>query len=309
MVDANQALEERLDKHGSRLYRLENQDIPNQVSKVVDEIVMDAVDWAMHAPLRERFRDLPEADMKEILHNRMWESEYVIAERDFKYLYPNDFEDLNLVIRQRVEDFQLGIESYQTQLNPQNLAGMQGIRDMHDFHSDCLSQESRNSGSTGGIWVWIHDFGRRKTSTEARSLCLPYRNDLRQDDVRLFLDPDDPQSRRDLPRGQGQSTSSVEALGILRYDIKRSKSENKGIVLTEMELVLEQTQQGTSHEVSDYIKMEMQKPLSSKVKFIATCSYSRLNDFITSRKNDPKLPQTLISTSSSSVCQSDEVMN
>ncbi|GJS13241.1 integrase, catalytic region, zinc finger, CCHC-type containing protein [Tanacetum coccineum] len=74
LVDANQALEERLDKHGSRLYRLENQDIPNQVSKVVDEIVTDAVDWAMHAPLRERFRDLPEADMKEILHNRMWES-------------------------------------------------------------------------------------------------------------------------------------------------------------------------------------------------------------------------------------------
>ncbi|GKE84489.1 hypothetical protein Tco_1558231, partial [Tanacetum coccineum] len=44
---------------------------PNQVSKVVDEIVMDAVDWAMQAPLRERFRDLPEADMKEILYNRI----------------------------------------------------------------------------------------------------------------------------------------------------------------------------------------------------------------------------------------------
>ncbi|GJZ88534.1 hypothetical protein Tco_0660316 [Tanacetum coccineum] len=50
LVDANQALEERLDKHGSRLYRLENQDIPNQVSKAVDEIVMDAVDWLWHAP-------------------------------------------------------------------------------------------------------------------------------------------------------------------------------------------------------------------------------------------------------------------
>ncbi|GKC17894.1 hypothetical protein Tco_1014676 [Tanacetum coccineum] len=71
LVDANQALEERLDKHGSRLYRLENQDIPNQVRKAVDEIVTDAVDWAMQAPLRERFRDLPEADMKEILHNRI----------------------------------------------------------------------------------------------------------------------------------------------------------------------------------------------------------------------------------------------
>ncbi|GJW96620.1 hypothetical protein Tco_0178428 [Tanacetum coccineum] len=92
---------------------------------------------------------------------------------------------------------------------------------------------------------------------------------------------------------------------VLRYDIKSSKSENKGIVPTKMELVLEQTQQGTSHEVLDYIKMEMQKPRSSRVKFIATCSYSRLNNFITSRKNDPKLLQTLISTSSS-ICQSDE---
>nr|GEW75926.1 hypothetical protein [Tanacetum cinerariifolium] len=71
---------------------------------------------------------------------------YIIAERDFKYLYPSDFEDLyllnlqghlnhlppkdkkilttavnlwtrHLVIRQRIEDFQLGIKSYQTQLN------------------------------------------------------------------------------------------------------------------------------------------------------------------------------------------------
>ncbi|GJR09313.1 hypothetical protein Tco_0791965 [Tanacetum coccineum] len=70
-TSATITLEERLDKHGSRLYRLENQDIPNQVSKAVDEIVTDAVDWAIQAPLRERFRDLPEADMKEILHNRM----------------------------------------------------------------------------------------------------------------------------------------------------------------------------------------------------------------------------------------------
>ncbi|GKE84889.1 hypothetical protein Tco_1558631, partial [Tanacetum coccineum] len=55
------------------------------------------------------------------------------------------------------------------------------------------------------------------------------------------------------------------------------------------------------------VKMEIQIPRSNRVKFIATCSYSRLNDFITARKNDPNLPQTLISTSL--VCQSDEVMN
>nr|GEZ53306.1 hypothetical protein [Tanacetum cinerariifolium] len=90
-------------------------------------------------------------------------NEHVIAERDFKYLYPSDFEDLyllnlqghlnhlppkdkkilttavnpwtrQLVIRQRVEDFQLGIESYQTQLNltkPQWAAT--GFEYKHDY--------------------------------------------------------------------------------------------------------------------------------------------------------------------------------
>ncbi|GJV55427.1 hypothetical protein Tco_1456432 [Tanacetum coccineum] len=71
LLQDNLALEERLDKHGSRLYKLENLDIPHQVSKAVDEIVMDPVDWAIQAPLRDCFRDLPEAVMKEILHHRI----------------------------------------------------------------------------------------------------------------------------------------------------------------------------------------------------------------------------------------------
>ncbi|GJR97147.1 hypothetical protein Tco_0269321 [Tanacetum coccineum] len=84
--------------------------------------------------------------MKKIILHRDDLNKHIITERDFKYLYPSDFEDLyllnhqghlnhlspndkkilttavnlwtrNLVIRQRVEDLQLGIESYQTQLN------------------------------------------------------------------------------------------------------------------------------------------------------------------------------------------------
>nr|GFA91954.1 hypothetical protein [Tanacetum cinerariifolium] len=46
------------------LYTLENLDIPQQVSKVVDEIVTDAVDWAIQAPLQNRFRDMPEHEKK-----------------------------------------------------------------------------------------------------------------------------------------------------------------------------------------------------------------------------------------------------
>ncbi|GJZ32960.1 hypothetical protein Tco_0578396 [Tanacetum coccineum] len=62
MVDLaqdNLALGERLDKHGTRLYNLENLDIPHKVSQAIDEIVTNAVDWVMQAPLRAHFRDLP----------------------------------------------------------------------------------------------------------------------------------------------------------------------------------------------------------------------------------------------------------
>ncbi|GJV75226.1 E-beta-farnesene synthase [Tanacetum coccineum] len=39
------------------------------------------------SPLRDRFRDFPEADMKEILHHRMWESNSYQAHKDHKMLY------------------------------------------------------------------------------------------------------------------------------------------------------------------------------------------------------------------------------
>ncbi|GJR75165.1 hypothetical protein Tco_0087530 [Tanacetum coccineum] len=101
--------------------------------------------------------------MKKIVLRRADNQEYTIAKNNFKDLYPSDFEDLyllnlqghlnhlpprdkkilstvvnfwirNLVIRQRVEDFQLGIESYQTQLNltkPRWEAS--GLEFMHDY--------------------------------------------------------------------------------------------------------------------------------------------------------------------------------
>ncbi|GJW62025.1 hypothetical protein Tco_0111360 [Tanacetum coccineum] len=86
LVQDNLALEERLDKHGSRMYKLENLDIPHHVSKAVDEIVTNAVDWAIHAPLRDRFRYLLETNMKEILHHRMWETKSYEAHEDHKKL-------------------------------------------------------------------------------------------------------------------------------------------------------------------------------------------------------------------------------
>ncbi|GJY86054.1 hypothetical protein Tco_0500080 [Tanacetum coccineum] len=111
---------------------------------------------------------------------------------------------------------------------------------------------------------------------------------------------------RDLPKD-----NPLVSVEVLRYDIKRSKSKNKGIVPTKMEPVLEQTLQdenparanikqalGRSDtyavnpvkeilhnlnlpdhrsvltEPEVHAKMEMKRPRSSKVKFITTCSYS-----------------------------------
>nr|GEZ76481.1 hypothetical protein [Tanacetum cinerariifolium]GEZ76494.1 hypothetical protein [Tanacetum cinerariifolium] len=58
-----------------------------KVSKAVAKVVTDAVDWAMQTPLWNRFRDLPEADMKEILHQRMWETDSYKTYEDHMQLY------------------------------------------------------------------------------------------------------------------------------------------------------------------------------------------------------------------------------
>ncbi|GJS91018.1 hypothetical protein Tco_0773654 [Tanacetum coccineum] len=87
LLQDNLALGERLDKHGTRLYNLEKLDIPHKVSQAVDEIVTDVVDWAMQAPLRARFRDLPTVDMKKILQQRMFEDDSYKANNVHKDLY------------------------------------------------------------------------------------------------------------------------------------------------------------------------------------------------------------------------------
>nr|GEZ03302.1 E-beta-farnesene synthase [Tanacetum cinerariifolium] len=87
LIQVNKGMEERLDSHGSRLFTLEQLDIPQQVSITVSEVVTDAVDCAMQVPLRNRFRDLPEADMKKILHQRMWESDSYKSHEDHMQLF------------------------------------------------------------------------------------------------------------------------------------------------------------------------------------------------------------------------------
>ncbi|GJS14337.1 hypothetical protein Tco_0408809 [Tanacetum coccineum] len=49
-------------------------DLPHKINQTVNEVVKEAIHVALQAPLSDHFRELPEADMKEILHQRMFKS-------------------------------------------------------------------------------------------------------------------------------------------------------------------------------------------------------------------------------------------
>ncbi|GJV05495.1 hypothetical protein Tco_1343151 [Tanacetum coccineum] len=59
---------------GSRVFTLELRHLPHKINQMVNKFVKEAVHVALQAPLRDRFRELPEAYMKEILHRRMFEN-------------------------------------------------------------------------------------------------------------------------------------------------------------------------------------------------------------------------------------------
>ncbi|GJQ98316.1 hypothetical protein Tco_0009455 [Tanacetum coccineum] len=62
-------------------------DKPSEANNEKKTADTEAESMAMHAPLKECFRDLPEANMKEILHNQMWESKSYETYEDHMKLY------------------------------------------------------------------------------------------------------------------------------------------------------------------------------------------------------------------------------
>ncbi|GJZ15091.1 hypothetical protein Tco_0741549 [Tanacetum coccineum] len=71
----------------SRVYKLENHDLYSKINKQVNEVVKEAAHSALQAPLCERFRDLSEFQMKEIIHDRMFESGSYRPHSDHTTLY------------------------------------------------------------------------------------------------------------------------------------------------------------------------------------------------------------------------------
>nr|GEY11425.1 hypothetical protein [Tanacetum cinerariifolium] len=70
----SQTLENTTQNLGSRVFTFELHDMPHKINQTVNKVVKEVVHIAFKALLRDRFRELPEADRKEILHQRMFES-------------------------------------------------------------------------------------------------------------------------------------------------------------------------------------------------------------------------------------------
>nr|GEZ15096.1 hypothetical protein [Tanacetum cinerariifolium] len=70
--------------------------IPLMASPFIDLTSRPESPKAIQAPLRNSFRDLPEADMKEILHQRMWETDSYKYHEDHMQLYEALEKSMNL---------------------------------------------------------------------------------------------------------------------------------------------------------------------------------------------------------------------
>ncbi|GJY27870.1 hypothetical protein Tco_0403637 [Tanacetum coccineum] len=220
--------------------------------------------------------------IKTIVLRRADLNEYIIAERDFKYLYPSDFEDMyllnlqghlnhlspkdkkilstavnlwirNLVIRQWVEDFQLGIESYQTQLNlTKPRLDATGFEFKHDFTviNSPRAVTFRDKYEVQMIMHFneIHKFsdGTLQQIDEALDYRVKEFKSYKDGKVRYSF-PQSRQSRRDLPRD-----NPLVSVEVLSHGLLKGVCENKGIVRTEMELVLETYPTGGTSMKSRY---------------------------------------------------------
>nr|GEW69071.1 zf-CCHC domain-containing protein/UBN2 domain-containing protein [Tanacetum cinerariifolium] len=70
----SQTLDNMTQNLRSRVFTLELQDLPHMINQIVNKVCKEVVYIALQAPLRDPFKELPEADMEEILHQRMFES-------------------------------------------------------------------------------------------------------------------------------------------------------------------------------------------------------------------------------------------
>nr|GEV25726.1 hypothetical protein CTI12_AA475510 [Tanacetum cinerariifolium] len=70
----SQTLDNTTQNLRSNVFTLELRDLPHKINQTIDEVVNETVHVAFQAPLRDHFRELCKADVKEILYQRVFES-------------------------------------------------------------------------------------------------------------------------------------------------------------------------------------------------------------------------------------------
>ncbi|GJR81708.1 hypothetical protein Tco_0152493 [Tanacetum coccineum] len=179
---------------------------------------------------------------------------YTFKEGDFKRLRLQDIEDmLLLLIQQKLTNLTIDEWSnlrkrtaYTAYSDPKGVIYKDQMNRNRLMHADELHKFS--DGTLDDVRSALNDIAKG-----IRMEYLPMRKWSNLDKKRARV-----MNRRDLPRD-----IPLDSVVVLRYE-KRSKSDNKGKVPTEMELVLEQTHKGTSYEVS--VSAERVEELKRKVK-------------------------------------------
>nr|GEU70848.1 hypothetical protein [Tanacetum cinerariifolium] len=194
----------------------------------------------------------------------------------------------SIVIQKRVEDLQLAVKSYQKNINdtkpettkpsirkkdpytpyqdPQGFIYVDTLGKNRLMRSNELYKFS--DGTLTRLRTLLEDITKNihmkympkkiwSTLEKKKANIMIKAIDKQLKERRMMMSLEN-QNRRDLPRD-----ILLDSVQVLRYE-KRRKSKNKGKVPTEMELVLEQTQQGTSHEVS--VSAKGVEELKRKVK-------------------------------------------
>nr|GEV12602.1 hypothetical protein [Tanacetum cinerariifolium] len=140
----------------------------------------------------------------------------------------------SIIIQRCMEDLQLGIESYQKKLNLTKPDTDEMLNDVQTALDDHLKGMQMKYLSQA-IW-------RRSDNERAAVVIQAIDKQLKTRRIMRSLE------KFVGGRLYGRDGYPLVSVEVLRYD-KRSKSENTGIVPAEMELILEHTQQGISHEV------------------------------------------------------------
>ncbi|GJY03566.1 hypothetical protein Tco_0369506 [Tanacetum coccineum] len=87
LANKNKLQDQTTQALSSRIFTLENHDLYSKIDNYINETVKEAVQNALQAPVRERFRELSEFEMKEILRDRMFESGSYRSQPEHAALY------------------------------------------------------------------------------------------------------------------------------------------------------------------------------------------------------------------------------